>query len=237
MIDKVGASTDTSLAELKRIAKGNDTDWDEYVKAIEDLKTNPPRQFAVTIPRFTAYPGVELPAWRIPDKINRGLIDPAAVPPTYNVRTIVTEPWLKILQAGVGSSYLQDIVEIDPLTEKPLDSGKGEVDDSCSCNHSHNITTAPEITTTETQKTESSSQTKQATPSLQTPQRSASTTATKTQSQPTATNTAFDFTKLSPELQETALRLAEQLLSAALQRLSGAAQTNTQLSTLFDRTT
>ena len=153
MIDKIGASTDPSPADLKKIAKGNDIDWDKYVKAIEDLKINPPRQFAVTISQFTAYPGAELPAWRIPDMIERGLIDPNSVPPTHDVRSIVTEPWLKILQAGVGEGYLRDIVEIDPHTGKPLAPQKNI--DNVTQNNTQPQQTASALATTTTASTAS----------------------------------------------------------------------------------
>lgn len=228
MIDKVGATAMTPSAEQQQIAKSNNLDWDRYVQKIEDLKTNPPREFAVTMPYFTWYHQTEFPAWYANELTATG-VSKSDIPPTYDKQLIVTESYLNDLQNQVPG-YLKDIVEIDPRTKKPLVPKENVGNVTNNSTQSQQTASALATTTTATTTSTAPTATKAATATT------ASTTTSQTSQSQSSQSPSFDFTKLSPGLQETALRLAEQLLDAALQRLSGASQTDAQLSTLFDRT-
>jgi hypothetical protein len=240
MINPIGSSANSALTEQQQIAKSNDLDWDRYVREINELQANPPKQYAVTISYFSWYLGHELPAWEIPDLLATG-VSAKDIGPTYNKRVLVSEPYMKILQANVPG-YLQDIQEIDPRTGKPLDSGDGGDHQPEPGAHSdHPVATASAFTrTTSAQQTTATTRAAQPQPlsSSRAAHKSSSTTSsTQQREQPRSLKdrAPFDFTKLSPELQRTTLQLAEQLLTAALQRLSQSKQF-ADFSSLLDRT-
>jgi hypothetical protein len=239
MINKVAPTTTPSPQDQKQIASSNDIDWDRYVQEINNLKTNPPKQYAVTISYFTWYHGNDLPAWRIPDLVATGA-SPQEIAPTYDKRVLVSEPYFKILQANVPG-YLRDIQEIDPHTGKPLDTGNDHTDETAHNTQSKQIASSSSTTTTASQQTTATAQTAQLQPasSSRTAQKASSTAISIKQTKPfhpLKKEIPFDFTQLSPKLQRTTLQLAEQLLTAALRQLSGSDQFGGDLSSLLDRT-
>jgi hypothetical protein len=242
MINKVGASTDLSSVDYKQTAAATENVWEKYARDLAELKTNPPRQFAVTISRYRAYQSVEFPAWKIPVLIAKGKMSAGNTPPLYDARIIMTEQYLNMVRNGMGEEYVRDIVEIDPETGKPLASQSANLAlTNPSATETTSLTRAASSTgPTPQTETVSKTQTQQAQSTAPTAsrQRIASTSAKARQSAPLALpkEEPFDFTKLSPELQETALQLAEQLLSAALRRLSESDQLGADLSTLLNQT-
>jgi hypothetical protein len=239
MINKVATSTIPSPQDQQQTASSNDLDWDRYVREINDLKTNPPKQYAATISYFTWYHGNDVPAWRIPDFIATG-VPQESIGPTYDKRVLISEPYFKILQANVPS-YLRDIQEIDPRTGKPINSENDTANTTSNNTQSQQLASASSTTTTASQQTTATAQKAQvpSSSSARATQKSPSpTAATKqaAQSQSFKEEVPFDFTKLSPELQQTTQQLAEQLLAAALQRLSTSDQFGEAISSLLNRT-
>jgi len=241
MINKVGSNADLSALEHKQATTTTENVWEKYARDLEELKTNPPRKFAVTISQYRAYQNVEFPAWKIPLLIDKGKMSAENTPALYDVRVIMTEPYLKMLRNGVGESYLRDIVEIDPETGQPLSSqniGTALI-------NAAPRTTTPVTTASSSAKatvlTETTARTRaqqvQGTASVAARQKTASvepkTRTNQLNSLPA--EEPFDFTKLSPELQETTLQLAEQLLSAALRRLRDSHQLEADVLSLLDQ--
>ena len=117
MINKIGMSPVGPSDEQKQIAKSNNLDWDRYVRKIEELKTNPPQMFEVTIPYFTWYHQTEFPAWYANELIATG-VSKDNIPPTYDKKLIVTESYLDDLQKQVPG-YLKYITAIDSPPQDP----------------------------------------------------------------------------------------------------------------------
>jgi cell division septation protein DedD len=228
MINKVAASATPSPQDQQQVASSNDISWEQYAKAIDDLKTNPPKMYAVTIPMFTQG-HMSFPTWQIPDFVSKAGMDPSTIPPVHGRRIIVTDKFLEILQKEVPG-YLLDVVEVDPITGQPLQVAKleGKLSPSQGQTPASAALPSPHIAaTTKTAREPNSTaspSSKVARPPKQKEQYSLP------EAQP------FDFTQLTPELQQTTIRLAEQLLTAALRQLSGSDQLGGDLSSLLDRT-
>jgi hypothetical protein len=238
MINKVTTSTTPSPQDQQQTASSNNINWEQYVKDINDLKTNPPKMYAVTIPEFTMG-RMSFPTWQIPDFVKAGFAA-NTIPPAYGQRRIVTEKFLQILQKEVPG-YLLDIVEVDPITEQPLQTAKLEGNLSPSQGQTPISASLPLPNIAATTKNEPLSQPVQARtaaePSLTTPPPSKVAQPPKKKEQYSLPEAQpFDFTKLTPELQQTTIRLAERLLTAALRQLSGSDQLGNNLSSLLDRT-
>ncbi|HZT35234.1 MAG TPA: hypothetical protein VFA15_04895, partial [Nitrososphaera sp.] len=117
MISKVASNSPSPTQDPKNTS-AYDLDWEKYAKSIFDLKDNPPKKYAVTIAEFSLG-GTSFPVWQIPDFINAGF-DPKSLVAIRDRRMIVTEGFLKILQDAEPGA-IRDIVEVDPITEQPLD--------------------------------------------------------------------------------------------------------------------
>ena len=239
MIRTVDSTTNNALTERQQIAKSNNLDWDQYARKIEELTTNPPKQYAVTISYFPWYHGHELPAWQIPDLIATG-VSPKDIGATYDKRVLVSEPYFKILQANVPG-YLRDIQEIDPQTGKPLDTRNDHIDEPANGILSEQMILLSSTPTTVSQPTTTTARTERIQPasSSRTAHKLPSTAMATKQTKPTQPlheEVPFDFTKLSPEVQRTTLQPAEQLLTVALQRLSKTDQLGAEVSSLLNRT-
>jgi hypothetical protein len=242
MISKVAANSPSPTQDSKNTS-AYDLDWEKYAKSIFDLKDNPPKKYAVTISEFSLG-GTSFPVWQIPDFINAGF-DPKSLVAIRDRRMIVTEGFLKILQDAEPGA-IRDIVEVDPITEQPLDKK------STNTTISSPLAQAPAPTPPTSAKTALTDTvaTKQNTPPAQpqqpktgkaspSPAHSSSgvTRSAKTQSRHLVLATpSFDFSKLTPEIKKTAIGLAEQLLTAAFQRLKDFAQEEGDASSLLDRT-
>ncbi|MGE0684068.1 MAG: hypothetical protein AB7P69_24575 [Candidatus Binatia bacterium] len=238
MINKVTTSTIPSPQDRQQIASSNDMSWEQYAKTINDLKTDPPKMYAVTIPEFKMG-GMSFPTWQIPDFAKAGF-DASTIPPVYGQRRIVTEKFLQILQKEVPG-YLLDIVEVDPETEQPLQVAKPESNLFSSQGQTQTSATLPPSTIAATMKNASLSQLVQsqaATGLNSTPATPAKVVQPPKQKEQSSLPEAqsFDFTQLTPEMQQTTIRLAEQLLTVALRQLSGSDQSGGNLASLLNRT-
>lgn len=237
MINKVTPSTTPSPQNQQPTTAANDMNWEQYAKAIYDAKATPMKKYAITIPMFSLGK-MGFPAWQIPDFVKAGF-DPYSLPPSLPRRIIVAEDLLAVLQQEVPG-YLLDIVEVDPLTEQPLQTAKsagnlspslGQTPTSAALLPSHIAAAAkneapPEPARSQTatgSHSTSSTSSKVGQPSKQKAR------SVLPEAQP------FDFTRLTPELEQTTIRLAEQLLTAALHQLSGTDQFS-DLSSFLDRT-
>lgn len=238
MINKVESSTTLYSTEQKQTAATSENAWEQYAREIEELKTNPPKMYAVTIPLFTMG-GTSFPTWQIPDFTKAGF-DPKTIPAAYEKRIIVSEKYLQCLQKEVPG-FLRDIVEVDPSTGQPLPAPHST--SAATASLAQTLSSSP-LSSPSTVATTKDSTPPQPTPAqpISTRRATASTTIkdvrprTQQEQHVVAEASVFDFTKLLPEVQQTGVQLAQQLLTTALQRLSDSSQLGADVSALLNHT-